>query len=267
MRLQASAAVSVDGSEWYLINATPDVAAQLLSFPPLHPHEGIRHTPFRGVLLTDGELDHTLGLFQLREGGDWSAYATPSVRGMLANGLPLIPTLQNYSDVRVEDVPLDEWVAIGSDGPRLSARWIETGRGAPKYTGSSQEQPGAVTALILRDEETGRAAAFVPGVAELTDKLYDELSGVEAVWFDGTFWTEDEYPRVSDRPRTARDMGHVPISGSSGSAAWLARLPVPYKRYIHINNTNPVLDPTSEHRQHIRSLGLDLAEDGDELTV
>jgi pyrroloquinoline quinone biosynthesis protein B len=259
--------VSPDGQDWYVINATPDITAQLARWPELHPKEGVRHTPIRGVLLTDGELDHTLGLLHLREGADWRLYATSAVLGMLREKFQVLPVLARYTNPDAEVVQCHKPLMLGEGSARLAIRWVETGCDSPLYTGNTSEVPGAVTALILEDTTNGRRLAYAPGIGQLTEKLFEELSSADVVFFDGTFWSEDEFPRLSGRPRSARDMGHVPINGPDGSAAWLADLPAKIKRYIHINNTNPVLDPTSEQRQEIRKYGLEVAEDGDEVEI
>src|SRR3569833_3168893 len=80
-RTQSCAAVSADGKHWFLLYASPDVGAQIASFPPLGPpqyslplgrggvgHGSPRGSGIAGVLITNADLDHTLGLFQLREG-------------------------------------------------------------------------------------------------------------------------------------------------------------------------------------------------------
>src|SRR5436190_8841932 len=69
-RTQSSIAVSPDYRRWFLLNASPDIHAQIESCPALHPSRGPggeRKVPVQAILLTDAELDHTLGLLLLRE--------------------------------------------------------------------------------------------------------------------------------------------------------------------------------------------------------
>lgn len=266
-RLQASAAVSPNGQDWYIINATPDITTQLARWPDLHPKEDIRHTPFNGVLLTDGELDHTLGLLHLREGAGWQLYGTSAVLEMLRVDFQVLPALARYADPEVLTISCNTPLIVGDEMTQIAVRWLETGRDSPRYTQGEQEAPGAVTALIFEDLTNGRRLAYAPGVGVITDELFDELSGVDALFFDGTFWSDDEFPKVGGTPRSAREMGHMPISGADGSAARLADLPAKVKRYIHINNTNPILDPLSEQRRQIRAYGLEVAEDGEEVEL
>lgn len=265
--MQASLGISPDGKSWYVVNATPDVAVQLFKWPEFHPKEGVRHTPVKGVLLTDSEFDHTLGLLHLREGTSWSLYATSAALQMLDEGFKVLPALNRYAGIQIEEAPLDSPIVFGESPAQVAVRWVETGRDPPLYTGLDGEVAGAVTALIVEDLNSGRRAVYAPGVSELTDELFDRFSGAEVVLFDGTFWTGDELEHLGGGERTARDMGHVPIDGEEGSAQWLAALPAKLKRYIHINNTNPILDPTSWQRRRLQELGLGVAEDGDEVEL
>jgi pyrroloquinoline quinone biosynthesis protein B len=263
-RLQASAALSSDGGSYYLLNATPDVTSQLARWPELRPQEGTRHTPIRGVLLTDAELDHTLGLLHLREGQELTIYATPAVANALEGNIGVLPALRCYTDTRVVLAEPGKTVILGGEAEGVRVEWLETGRDLPRYAGAA-DAPGAVTALELENMATGRSAVYAPGAGKLSDELRQRLERAAAILFDGTFWTEDEFPSVGGGSRSARDMGHLPIGGSAGSARQLAGFSAPVKRYVHINNTNPVLDPTSPQRGEIRQLGLEVAEDGEEV--
>lgn len=264
-RLQASIAFSPDGEDWYLVNATPDVTTQMLRYPELHPKKGTRHTPVRGVLLTDAELDHTLGLLHLRERESWTLHAPGGVLACLRRGFDVLPSLQRYTSVQVQEVGPELSVSFGAAG--MSVRWLETGQEPPLYVGSTKAVAAAVNALVLSDEASGKSLVYVPGVLALSDELDQACRQADAVLFDGTFWTGDELESVSGSPRNAFDMGHWPIGGDMGSAHYLATLPATFKRYVHINNTNPVLDPTSWQRQALREMGLDVAEDGEELNL
>lgn len=266
-RLQASAAISPDGAAWYLVNATPDVTAQLLQHPELHPRHGNRETPFAGILLTDAELDHALGLMHLREGDSLRLYGTAAVRAALQDELGFLPNLARYTEVDFVTVaPGEQQLLPGNDGAGLEVEWFETGQDLPRYAGE-KSVPGAVTGLELRDPATGRIALYIPGAGELTPELLERMERAEAIFLDGTFWSEDEFPKVSGRTRSAKDMGHLPMSGEGGTAASLAELPARIKKYVHINNTNPVLHHGSPEREHLRSLGLDLAQDGEEVEI
>lgn len=260
-------AFSPAGNDWYLVNATPDVTTQLFRSASLHPQEGVRSMPFRGVLLTDAELDHTLGLLHLREGASWSLHASEGALHALRSGFDVLPSLARYADVEVHEVTLSAPVSFEEGDRVVHVRWLETDRDPPLHTGSEAELPGGGCALVLDDSVTGGRLVYAPGVAILSDELRAACADADAVLFDGTFWTGDELVSVSGSKRDAWAMGHVPVDGPSGSAAYLAELPATVKRYVHINNTNPLLDPSSPQRTRIRALGLDLAEDGEEWTL
>jgi pyrroloquinoline quinone biosynthesis protein B len=262
--MQCSLAFSAEDGIWYLINATPDVGAQLARWPELHPPSGIRSTTIRGILLTDGELDHTLGLLHLREGSRLRLFMTSAVSKLLEEDLRLLPALRCYADVST--------VALAPGGPfslclgNVEVRLVETGRRLPRYAGRGQAA-GAVVAVILQDRITGKRVVFAPGVGELTSSLRESCAAADVILFDGTFWSDDELRRLRIGVATAREMGHVPVNGPEGSGLWLAGLLARRKLYVHLNNTNPLLDLASQEHAWITRLGLEVARDGWEAIV
>jgi pyrroloquinoline quinone biosynthesis protein B len=265
---QCSLAFSPSGRTWYLVNATPDVTHQLARWSELHPQSGVRSTPLEGVILTDGELDHVLGLLHLREAARWTLYAAPAVAEMIEEELRLMPALRRYADVRVREI-MPETPFYFEDGPsRIEARLVSTGRHRPRYLGrSAPGSPAVVGALLLTDIASGRRVAYAPCVGELTEALRDHLAGADVILFDGTFWSDDEMRRLGAGGQAATAMGHVPVGGAEGSASWLSKLSARTKLYVHINNTNPLLDQGSPERASIRALGLEVATDGWTATV
>src|SRR2546426_4185965 len=263
-----SLAFSPDGSGWYLVNATPDVTQQLARWPELHPRAGIRSTPVRGVILTDGELDHILGLLHLREATRWTLYATPSIITMLEDGLRVLPALRRYADIDVRRLSWEDPLPLDEGGSRVTLRLVATGRHLPRYLGGGNEaRDGAGAAIFLTDRSTGARVAYAPCVAELSEALRERLQHADVILFDGTFWSDDELSRLGIGTETATRMGHVPVSGPGGSAVWLSELSAREKLCVHINNTNPLLDPASAERAWVRGLGLEVAGDGWEMRV
>ena len=263
-----SLAFSPDGSGWYLVNATPDVTQQLARWPELHPRAGIRSTPVRGVILTDGELDHILGLLHLREATRWTLYATPSIITMLEDGLRVLPALRRYADIDVRRLSWEDPLPLDEGASRVTLRLVATGRHLPRYLGGGNEaRDGAGAAIFLTDRSTGARVAYAPCVAELSEALRERLQHADVILFDGTFWSDDELSRLGIGTETATRMGHVPVSGPGGSAVWLSELSAREKLYVHINNTNPLLDPASAERAWVRGLGLEVAGDGWEMRV
>jgi pyrroloquinoline quinone biosynthesis protein B len=260
-RTQSSVAVSADRRRWFLLNASPDVRTQIESFPAMHPR-GDRATPLEAVLLTDAELDHTLGLLLLREGQGVDVHATEAVRDTLANGTAVLRTLEAYCPVR--------WhlVVPGADahlGDGLSYRAFDVPTTKPARFGSGAEK-GRVVGYRLTDERTGRSAVYLPGVQALMP-VRDQLDDCACLLVDGTCWHDDELVQLGLAGKTAREMGHLPIDGPGGSLEQLAPLPIDRKIYIHINNTNPILLDDSPERRTVEQHGMEVAMDGLELRI
>jgi pyrroloquinoline quinone biosynthesis protein B len=260
-RTQSSVAVSADRRRWFLLNASPDVRTQIESFPTMHPR-GDRATPLEAVLLTDAELDHTLGLLLLREGRGVDVHATEAVRDTLANGTAVLRTLEAYCPVR--------WhlVVPGADahlGDGLSYRAFDVPTTKPARFGSGAEK-GRVVGYRLTDERTGRSAVYLPGVQALMP-VRDQLDDCACLLVDGTCWRDDELVQLGLAGKTAREMGHLPIDGPGGSLEQLAPLPIDRKIYIHINNTNPILLDDSPERRTVEQHGMEVAMDGLELRI
>lgn len=233
---------------------------QLARTPALHPKK-VRETPIRGVVLTDGELDHVLGLLHLREGAGWTLYATESTRELLTGAFPALAVLNAYvADASVQALALGKPHLFGTGENQVGMQVLETGLDLPRYAGSG-ERTGAVVALIFT-AASGKKLVYAPGVSALTEALKTALQDADIILFDGTLYTDDELQTLGIGTATAADMGHIPMSGPGGSAAFLAGFSAPVKRYVHINNTNPALNESSAARAHLRDKGLDLAEDG-----
>jgi len=253
--------VSADRRRWYLLNASPDVQRQIEAFPDLHPRAE-RGTPLDAVLLTDAELDHTLGLLLLREGRGVDVHGTEAVRSTLADGNGLLRTLEAYCPVRWHDVVPGADVPLG-DG--LSYRAFDVPTTKRARFGSGTEK-GRVVGYRLTDESTGRSAVYLPGVQDLAPVL-DQLDGCSCLLVDGTCWRDDEMAQLGLASKTSREMGHAPIDGPGGSLRQLAPLPIERKIYIHINNTNPILLDDSPERRVLEEQGMEVAVDGMELRV
>lgn len=261
-RTQSSVAVSADYRRWFLLNASPDIRAQIGSFPALCPR-GVRDSPVRTVLLTDAELDHTLGLLLLREAGDLEIHATAAVHEVLSRGTALLQTLGAYTRVEWRTVATGTEVPL-ADGLSYRAFPVPTNKRARFGTGEVEE---SVVGYRITDGRTGRSLVYLPGAQELTASTRAQLEGCTCLLFDGTCWRDDELIRLGIASKTSRDMGHLPISGAAGSLKQLAPLPIGRKIYIHINNTNPILLEDSPERRVVEEHGLEVAVDGLELEI
>jgi len=266
-RSQSSAAVSADGRRWFLLNASPDVHAQLARIPGPEPR-GMRHVPIEGVVLTDAELDHTLGIVLLREGRYLQLYATPAAQSVIERDSSVLPVTRAFAEVRVEPLAIGGSTALGyRDGcpAGLTVTAFPVPAGPPRF--ASEALPGHTVGLLVRDDATGGVCAFVPGCGGLDRTLLDRLAGAELVLFDGTFWTDDELIALGIGQRTARAMDHLPVSGPDGSLEQLAALPARHRVYTHINNTNPMLIEDSPHRLEVERHGLVVGADGMRFTL
>ncbi|POX60452.1 pyrroloquinoline quinone biosynthesis protein PqqB [Streptomyces sp. Ru62] len=265
-RRHASLAVRADEGRWYLVNATPDIGDQIEAHPVLHPGPGPRQTPVAGVVLTDAELDHTLGIGRLREADGVEILATAPVREAVDGRLRLGAVLAPYTELTWRELrcggtqPLhaDAAVPAGS-GVRISAVPVSGKR--PRYAADAPGDDAWVVALRLYDPATGGTVLYAPAVAAWSDALHRAAAEADCVIVDGTFWDDEEPRRTGISPRTATGMGHLPIDGPGGTAAILAGLSARCL-YTHLNNTNPLVDPAAPQHKRLARLGLDVADDG-----
>lgn len=275
-RTQSSVAVSADRKQWFLLNASPDVQAQIEGFPALHPGPlgpgggeqtppgGERQVPLRAVLLTDAELDHTLGLLLLREGRGLDVHATEAVHEVLCHGTGLLRVLGAYCPVRWHPVDPGARGEVPLGGG-LSYRAFDVPT-AKRARFGRPDAAGRVIGYRL-SQDGGGTLVFLPCLPDLTGPVRAELDGCAALLVDGTCWQDDELIRLGLAGKTARDMGHLPISGPGGSLARLASLPIGRTIYTHINNTNPILLEDSAERRTLADHGFEVAADGLELQI
>ena len=263
-RTQSSLAIRGATGPWFLANASPDLRQQL---EPLAAEgaNGVRATPVAGILLTDAEIDHTAGLLLLRESSTpIRVYGSDAVRRALTDGYPVLTILADYCGVDWRT--LEPGRPLSVDGSSLEVESFAAGGDAPRYlagTGAEVEASG----LVFRDRSSGGVLTYVPGLARLDDDLLGRLGASDVVLVDGTFWRDDELVRLGISKRTARQMGHVPLSGPGGTLEALARLERPRVILVHVNNTNPVLLERSPERDAVLRAGAEVAHDGLEVEV
>ncbi len=252
---------------WFLLNASPDVREQLDCLPGPIP-TGIRHVPVEGIVATDAELDHTLGIVLLREARRLQLYVTQAVRRILERDSRILPVTQAFAQVQVIEMGLDEVVPLRyRDGTEsnISILPFEVPAGPPRF--AQEEAPGHTVGLVVRDDATGGSCAYVPGCGRLDQTLLQRLGDTDLVLFDGTFWTDDELISLGIGDRRAREMDHQPISGPDGTLARLAGLTRPTRVYTHINNTNPMLLNGSPEREQVEAAGILVGHDGMSFSV
>jgi pyrroloquinoline quinone biosynthesis protein B len=266
-RTQSTAAVSADGERWFLLNASPDIRGQLQCLPGSVPR-GTRHVPVEGVITTDAELDHTLGIVLLREARRLQLYATRSVQGILRRESRLLPITEAFAEVAVTELPIGKSIPLRYRNGQISGISVESFEvpgGPPRF--APQAESGHTIGLTLRDDTTRGSLVFVPGCGELDQGLLDHFEEADLLLFDGTFWSDDELVSLGISDRRAREMDHLPVSGRDGSLARLARLTTPMKVYTHINNTNPMLLEESPEREVVEQSGFKVGSDGTSFTI
>jgi pyrroloquinoline quinone biosynthesis protein B len=268
-RTQESVALSARGDEWFLFNASPEIRAQIESFTGLWPRAP-RHSPIAGLLLTNGDLDHCLGLLSLRESHPLVVYATAAVRDGFTSDNVLYRTLERFpGQVEWRTLALGQEQPLGDASGGLfvtavPAPPLEVQRQLPRRGPSPEDNVG----FVIRDAASGRRVAYLSGVAGPSPDVERSIGAADLVFFDGTFWSSDELIAAGLGTRRAEDMAHWPVGGPEGSLAFFARAARPAGAravYIHINNTNPMLIEDSAERAAVRAAGLDVAEDGMEL--
>lgn len=274
-RTQSSIAVSSDGDQWLLLNASPDLGHQIRSSRALHPRHGLRDTPIRAVLLMDAQIDHVTGLLSLREGGPIELFCTPSVFEELTTGFPILPTLEHYCGVHWHLLPVAgeqtaaEFRIDALPGLRLRALAIP-GKAPPYSPRRNDPSVGDNIALLIEDLETGKQVFYAPGLASVGEPEMMWMSQADCVMVDGTFWTEDEMVEAGLGRKSASDMGHLPQVGRPGRPGMIAaldRLGERRKVLIHINNSNPILDERSAQRGVLAEHGIEVAHDGLEIEL
>jgi pyrroloquinoline quinone biosynthesis protein B len=228
----------------------------------------MRQMPVEGVVLTDAELDHTLGVPLLREGRYLQIYATQAVRSIVEHDSRIIPVTRAFAEVRLENLPAGGSTALSyRDGcpSGLTVSSFPVPAGPPRFAGG--DQPGHTVGLLIRDEASGGTCAFVPGCGGLDETLLGKLGEADLVLFDGTFWKDEELIALGIGERTAREMDHLPVSGVDGSLERLASLGSAHRVYTHINNTNPMLVEDSPERLVVERRGLAIGADGMRFTL
>ena len=257
---QSSIAVSADGREWAIVNASPDIRAQMAATPPLYP-TGPRDMPLRAVVLTNGDIDHVAGLLSLRESQPFTLCATPAIHEVLAAN----PMLAALDPDLVDRRPVTPATAFDLVRGVTATLFAVPGK-VPLYMEGDTVQTDLVaeTTVGVELSANGRRALYIPGCADLPDWLLARMAGADALLFDGTLWTDDEMIRAGLGRKTSRRMGHLPVQDS---LARLADTPVGRRIYVHINNSNPLCDPGSPEARQVQAAGWQIGRDGMEISL
>ena len=263
-RTQSSLAIRGSDGPWFLVNASPDAGQQLeaVTDPSV---DGVRSPPIAGVLLTDAEIDHTAGLLLLRESATpVRVYGQSGVERALRDGYPVLSILERYCGLEWHTLePEKVWSLEGSS---LTVEPFDVGGDAPRYLDGSGLELEA-SGFVFRDRAGAGVLTYVPGLARIDEAVLGRFATSDLVLVDGTFWRDDELAALGISARSARDMGHLPLSGPGGTLEALAQLERPRKALVHINNTNPILLDDSPERAAVARAGVEVAYDGLEVEL
>ncbi len=260
---QSSVAFSANGKDWAILNASPDIRDQMARANVLHPTD-LRVSPLQSVLLTNGDIDHVAGLLTLREQQRFQMFATSEIHRVIADN-PIFAAL-NPDFVTRTSITLDQEFELATD---LTARLFAVPGKVPLYLEGDTVQTdleGEQTVGVHLQAE-GKNVFYIPGCSTMTPDLRARIDGADMVMFDGTLWQDDEMVTAGLSQKTGQRMGHMSMSGADGSIAAFAEIAVKQKVFVHMNNTNPVLRPSSDQKKTAEAAGWTVSHDGMELTI
>ncbi|WP_312680592.1 pyrroloquinoline quinone biosynthesis protein PqqB [Stutzerimonas nitrititolerans] len=262
-RTQSSIAISDNGVDWILCNASPDIRAQLEAFPALQPARKPRDTAIGAIILLDSQIDHTTGLLTLREGCPHEVWCTKMVHQDLTTGFPLFNMLEHWNGgLKWNPIALDGSFVIPAC-PNLVITPIPLRSSAPPYSPHRNDpHPGDNIGLFIEDRHTGGKLFYAPGLGHVSEALLGTMRGADCLLVDGTLWRDDEMRVREVGDKLGSEMGHLPQSGPGGMIEVLDGLSVSRKILIHINNTNPILDQDSPERAMLDEYCIEVAFDG-----
>ncbi|MEK9653739.1 MAG: pyrroloquinoline quinone biosynthesis protein PqqB [Betaproteobacteria bacterium] len=270
LRTQSSIAVTGDNVNWLLFNASPDILTQFQGFPELQPARSIRDTAVKSVLLMDAQIDHTTGLFMLREGKTpLNIYCTDMVYEDLTTGNPIFNILGHYCGINWNKISMDSLDSFEAEGvPNLKITAVPLSSKAPPYS-PHRNNPhiGDNIGIQVEDATSGKKLFYAPGLAEIEDQIKPFMEQADCLMVDGTCWTNDEMAKLGIAQKMSLDMGHLPQSDPGGMIEVLRPLRASKKILIHINNTNPILREDSPERAVLADEKIDVAYDGMDLTI
>ncbi len=270
-RTQSSIVATGDDENWVLFNASPDVLQQLQQFPALQPARALRDTAIRAIVLIDAQIDHTTGLYMLRDPRQPHAlWCTSLVREDLTAGNPVLNVLGHYCGLNWHDVPLAERFTMNGV-PGLTFEALPLTSNAPPYSPHrDRPQPGDNIGVTLVDAESGKRLFYAPGLGRTENHVWAAMQAADCVLVDGTLWTDDEMITRGLGSKTGGDMGHLPQTGAPGRPGMIQALDQLGERrkiLIHINNTNPILDEDSPQRAELARHGIEVSYDGMEIIL
>lgn len=263
-RTQSSIAISSDGVDWILFNASPDIKKQMDDFPALQPAREVRDTAIKAILITDAQIDHVTGLLTLREHNKpWDIYCTAAVHDDLTTGFPVFNILGHFRGIDWHEIKTDLEPFTIPAAPGLIFTAVPLKSEAPPYSPHRHNTvPGDNVGIRVEDTRTGKNVFYAPGLGVVEAHVLEFMRNADVVLVDGTVWTDDEMSKEGISDKRAQEMGHINQSEEGGTISFLNSMERPRKILIHINNTNPILNEESAERQVLNKAGIELAYDG-----
>ena len=274
-RTQTQLAFSVDSKEWFLLNASPDLRTQILATPELAPPGGSRRSPIAAVFLPSADVDSVMGLLHLREFTPFRIFATPSVQQILREENSIFRVLDRatprvqWSDFSMQPQWDSPTVGHSPGGSSFRYSVIPLGGTYPDYVkdslrGNLSAKEAVVGLVVVHD---GKRLFFAPSLSGQNQEWKKLAESCDLVFLDGTFWSDDELMRATGSGKTARAIGHLPLSGADGLLQQFSGAGRVRRVLIHINNTNPILDEESAEYRQVREMGWEIALDGMEFVL
>jgi pyrroloquinoline quinone biosynthesis protein B len=275
-RTQTQIAFSPDNLVWFLVGASPDLRSQILSAHELTPQADILGpSPIGGVFLPSADLDSVMGLLHLREFQSFFVFSTAPVKYILTSENRIFKVLDRA-------VPPVEWRVLSAksrlgchlserpgESPSFTCDTIPLGGSFPDYVSDefrrSNAGEEATTGFLF--EQNGKKVFIAPSLPEWEKEFQTVVTCADVVLIDGTFWSDQELVQTGRSNKTAREIGHLPLSGTDGLLSRFPKDALGRKILIHINNTNPILDEDSAEHRAVLEAGFEIAYDGMDIVL
>lgn len=263
-RTQSSIAVSADGVNWILFNASPDIKKQLDDFPAFQPARLVRDTAISAIVITDAQIDHVTGLLTLREHNKpWEIYCTDAVKDDLTTGFPVFNILGYFRGINHHEIATDQSIFTIPTAAGIEFTAVPLLSNAPPYSPRRDKPvPGDNIGMHIKDTRTGKSLFYAPGLGVAEPHVLEYMRNADCILVDGTVWTDDEMSKEGISNKRASEMGHLDQSSDGGIMSILNAMQKPRKILIHINNTNPILNEDSSQRATLNKAGIEIAYDG-----
>ena len=263
-RTQSSIAVSADGINWILFNASPDIKKQLDDFPAFQPARMVRDTAISAIVITDAQIDHVTGLLTLREHNKpWEIYCTDAVKDDLTTGFPVFNILGYFRGINHHEIATDQSIFTIPTAAGIEFTAVPLLSNAPPYSPRRDNPvPGDNIGMHIKDTRTGKSLFYAPGLGVAEPHVLEYMRNADCILVDGTVWTDDEMSKEGISNKRASEMGHLDQSSDGGIMSILNAMEKPRKILIHINNTNPILNENSSQRATLNKAGIEVAYDG-----